>query len=330
MPLYFEPWLDYQHPLVRQLAFCIASPNIISSTPSELQSQQIHDFAWHPDHTWKQHYLNYISRLKQLDLNPQDLLDFLAQLKSTRLGLRFEYLIWFWLQDSDYHCYRVMAHSYQVIEGAFTRGEMDFVLFNHDTQAVEHWEVALKYYLGESDLSLAHWYGLNRDDTLLKKLKHFCSQQFKFKQMGETAITQRYAVMKGQLYLPDISSNLSNSSDSFDHLNPMQPEPILLPTQAAWINPQRRLGQWGHRVLPNFRRLNRLEWLCPDQHTNTATATWWCNGLYHLLDKQQKNTQNLNYISTHVTPDLSDMWDSTQDYMFRVLPLLRYTAKQIT
>lgn len=321
MSLYFEPWLDYQHPLVRQLAFCIASPNIILSTPTELHSQQLHDFAWHPDQFWQQHYLNYTPRLKQLDQNPQALLDFLSQLKSTRLGLRFEYLIWFWLLDTDYHCYSVMAHSHQVIEGAFTRGEMDFILLNHDTHAVEHWEVALKYYLGEADLSLAHWYGLNRDDTLFKKLKHFCSQQFKFEHMDETRITQRYAVMKGQLYLPDALP------DAFNSINSALTNSIQGPAQATWINPQRRLGRWGHRVLPTFRRLNRLEWLCPDLLPTTTPAVWWCNGLYHDVTHPQPTSLNLEYTAVNDSTDLYHPSHPAQDYMFRLLPLLRYSAK---
>lgn len=291
MPSYFEPWLDYQQPVVRQLAFCLASPNLICSTPTELQQQQSHPFAWHDDDFWKQHYLNYIPKLRRLDQDPQTLIDFLASLKSTRLGLRFEYLIWFWLLDADYHCYDLLAHSHQVIEGAYTRGELDFVLFNRQSQSIEHWEVALKYYLGESDLSLAHWYGLNRDDTLNKKLRHFCLQQFKFDQIGDTTITQRFAVMKGQFYLPIQRNGCPTNITPCNH-EPSQRLP-------AWLNLQRRLGIWGHQIQPSYRRLNRLEWLCPDQQSNTKPVQWWCNGLYHHTD----NSNNLSHFN---------------DYMFRV------------
>lgn len=33
---YFEPWLQFKHPAIRQLAFSLASPNILKSLPQEL------------------------------------------------------------------------------------------------------------------------------------------------------------------------------------------------------------------------------------------------------------------------------------------------------
>jgi hypothetical protein len=35
-PLFFEPWIQFKTPIVRQLAFCISSPNILSQKPHEL------------------------------------------------------------------------------------------------------------------------------------------------------------------------------------------------------------------------------------------------------------------------------------------------------
>lgn len=96
-PCFFEPWLQFNNPIVRHLAFCIASPNILADIPDDLSLKN--HFELHPDPVWQTHYQNYESRLKQLDVQPQPLIDFLAQLKSTRLGLRFENLLWFWLLD---------------------------------------------------------------------------------------------------------------------------------------------------------------------------------------------------------------------------------------
>ncbi|MFH4294831.1 DUF1853 family protein, partial [Acinetobacter baumannii] len=70
------------------------------------------------------------------------------------------------------------------------------------TQQVEHWEVALKYYLGEGQLNLEQWIGLNREDTLSKKLYHFTDKQFQFSEALDFKVQQRFAVLKGQLYLP--------------------------------------------------------------------------------------------------------------------------------
>ncbi|TCM65816.1 hypothetical protein EC844_11462 [Acinetobacter calcoaceticus] len=270
MSNYFEPWLTFKHPLVRQLAFCIASPNVLRQTPDELNLLQ--HFAWHHPQFWQQHYLRYQSRLAELDLDPSPLLLFFTQLKSTRLGLQFEYLIWFWLLDDKYHDYTLLAHSLQIIDGRNTLGELDFVLLNRNTQQVEHWEVALKYYLGEADLSLQHWYGLNRDDTLWKKLNHFNVQQFKFEHAKQHQIEKRYAIVKGQLYLP---------THRYDPSMQNQPLP-------PWIETERRLGYWGNQLyMQHFSRLKRHEWLCIDQKNSLIEAKWWSNGLYFNSTKNE-------------------------------------------
>lgn len=257
MSLYYEPWLEFQHTLVRQLAFTIASPNIICQLPVTLQIE--HPFQLHSNHQWVQFYQTYQPRLRQLDQDPTELLQFMQRLKSTRLGLRFEYLMWFWLQDQAHHDLQLLAHGLQIIEGHHTLGELDFLVRNPITRQVEHWEVALKYYLAEQDLTLSQWYGLNRSDTLSRKLHHFTRKQFQFQQVPDYPIEQKFAVMKGQLYLP------------LQHPN----EPL-----PAWLNPTRRHGHWGSEMLSPYYRLQRYEWLCPDpQPTSTQTQVWG-DGLY--------------------------------------------------
>lgn len=269
MTMLFEPWKQFQHSAVRQLAFSIASPNILSSIPFELSLQ--HAFDLHPNTFWQQQYENYHPRLLELDQNPQPLIDFLAQLKSTRLGLRFEYLMWFWLQDDLYHHFKLIGHSIQIIQGKQTLGELDFLLFNTQTQKIEHWEVALKYYLAEANLSLQYWYGLNRTDTLQRKLHHFTQKQFQFETVQDHSIQKRFAVLKGQLYLPTTHEKI------LDTLN--------IPT---WANQARNIGQWGHHIpQQNYYRLQRQEWICNDATISSSPAHWWSNGLYKSTEKEQ-------------------------------------------
>ncbi len=256
---YFEPWLQFQHPIVRQLAFCIASPNLLCQLPKSFSIQ--HDFKLHPTEIWEEHFQNYLPRLKELDQSPEPLIQFLSQLKSTRLGLRFENLLWFWLQEDNYHPYQLLGHSIQKIDGAKTLGELDFLILNKENQQIEHWEVALKYYLGEADLHLEQWIGLNRQDTLSKKLYHFTNKQFQFCEALNFRIQQRFAVLKGQLYLP-LQLNSQKS----------------LPD---WINLKRRLGYWGTTIPhSSFYRLERHEWLCPNKEQTSKPAHWWTDGLY--------------------------------------------------
>lgn len=282
---YFEPWLQFNHPMVRQLAFTIASPNLLCHLPQSLTIQ--HNFQLHPDQIWEQHFQNYLPRLKQLDETPEPLLQFMSRLKSTRLGLRFENLLWFWLQEDQYHSYQLLGHSIQKIEGAKTLGELDFLVLNKETQQVEHWEVALKYYLGEGQLNLEQWIGLNREDTLSKKLYHFTDKQFQFSEALGFKVQQRFAVLKGQLYLP---------------LNSAQDQSI-----PDWVNSTRRLGFWG-TVIPNsnFYRLERHEWLCPNKQASSNTAYWWTDGLYY------RNTENTQFYMFRHPPLLSPGLDSDE------------------
>ncbi len=259
---YFEPWLRYKHPLVRQLAFAVASPNLLQQIPAELDCK--YAFELHPDQLWQQHFYSYQARLQALDQSPHELENFLRQLKSTRLGLRFEHLLWFWLQDNAYHPYQLLGHSIQKITGPKTLGELDFVLLNRDTQQIEHWEVALKYYLAEGDFTLAQWFGLNRNDTFSNKLHHFTQKQFQFSDALGYPIERRFAVIKGQLYLPYAVSGW---------------HPQHAP---KWINSQRRHGLWGNLIPPqDFYRLQRHEWLCPNAEASSQSAIWWTEGLYY-------------------------------------------------
>ena len=279
----FEPWLNFKNPLVRQLAFSIASPNILKTYPDQFQIQQ--SFQLHSETLWQQFFYLYQPRLLHLDQHPQALEDFLNQLKSTRLGLRFEMLVWFWLRDSNYHPYELLGHSIQQIAGARTLGELDFLLKNTETNQIEHWEVALKYYLAECDFSFSHWYGLNRTDTLKRKLNHFTQKQFQFNHALDQVIQQRFVMLKGQLYVP-----LNTTIQQIPH----------------WVNLQRRIGLWGYELIPDSYtpyRLQRQEWLCQNQSQSSQTPNLWTDGLY--CYQQQTSEQNF--------------------YMYRHRPLLHYT-----
>ena len=276
-PDYFEPWLQFKTPIVRQLAFCIASQTLLNEVPPDLEMK--HSFEFHQQHIWQTYYHAYKSRLLKLDQEPKELIEFVARLKSTRLGLRFENLLWFWLQDEGYHPYKLLGHSIQQISGSTTLGEIDFLLLNQQTQEIEHWEVALKYYLGEGELQLSDWFGLNREDHLQRKLQHFTERQFQFTEVDDYPIQRKFVVLKGQLYLPH-NHDLSSLPD--------------------WINTLRRFGQWGCTIPSSaYFRLQRQEWICPNLDVSSQAAQWWTNGLYY------NETTELKYYMFRQPPLLS-------------------------
>ncbi len=64
-------------------------------------------------------------------------------------------LMWFWLRDrrlSSISNYWDIVFKLLMVQELL--GELDFLIKNTETNQIEHWEVALKYYLGEADLSL--------------------------------------------------------------------------------------------------------------------------------------------------------------------------------
>lgn len=272
---FFEPWQHYNNPYVRQLAFCIASPNIISSISSELCIK--HSFQLHDHEFWKTQFFQYKTRLNELDHDPTELVLFISQLKSTRLGLHFEQFLLFWLRDNQYHDFQLIGHSLQQIEGNRTLGELDFVILNRLTQQIEHWEVAIKFYLAESNLSLIQWHGLNRSDTLAKKLQHFTQNQFQFYTIHGQPIKKKYAVLKGQLYYP---------IDQYFSKTPY------------WINNLRRTGFWGHTIMSDLYRLTRQEWITTNSHTTSSPTQWWYDGLYC----NTKQTFFYMYRQKHLAP----------------------------
>lgn len=270
---YFEPWFNFKTPIVRQLAFAIASPNLIHHFPKEIKSTC--SINMHNDQAWHNYYIAYQSRLYDLDYNPEELINFLLKIKSTRLGLRFEALLWFWLQDPQNQYFDLLGHSIQSHYGGKTLGEIDFLLRNKINNHIEHWEVCLKYYLAAPDLSLNQWIGLNPQDTFLHKLNHLSQKQFQFEHALSYTIEQRYAIVKGQLYLPVHHANIP-----------------------VWLNYKRRLGKWLNHIPDDgrWRRLYRQEWLCPfqEQHfTDNNLIHWWTNGLYY--DAEQNHFLMLRF-----------------------------------
>lgn len=284
------PWLRFQHRWVRELAFSIASAPLLACWPVSLPSTANHFNPAQnidlPDHGfWQQHFVNYLPRLQQLDRYPQPLEQHMQHLRSWRIGIRFEHLLAFWLQDSAYHAFTLLDRGIKRMHGHRTIGEMDFLLFNQDTQCTEHWEVAIKFYLGEASLSPAQWLGTNRRDSLDRKLNHLCQHQFNIMNIQGRSIDVRRAIVKGRLFYPAWNHH-SFSTDSL-----------------GWATPQHLTGYWGYTIPDapagfTWRYASRQEWMVVQPELNRATRTsehphsyhptYWRAGLYLLLNTENK------------------------------------------
>lgn len=255
-----QPWLQYKRPFVRDLAFALACPDALKqwiSADPNLISQHI--FVHEPQF-WLTQYQNYAPRLEQLDNSPayQDLTRYLMSRPSPyRLGFHFEGLIHFWLEDGfqlEVHPYEVVAHNVQLYSGMQTTGELDFILKNHETDEIEHWELAIKFYLGSAPYDrFENWVGINARDTLQRKLMHMQTKPFRsiwidLDFYNQIKIDKRYMVMKGRFF-KDSNSN--------------EPSP-------GWLNDTFPIHSW-HPIdshsdfealqMPELRPAHYIEWL---------------------------------------------------------------------
>ena len=63
-------WMQFQHQIVRELAFCIASPPLLHAWPNQQQLNKIRkDIELPTTQFWQTQFKHYLPRLKQLDQN---------------------------------------------------------------------------------------------------------------------------------------------------------------------------------------------------------------------------------------------------------------------
>lgn len=125
-----------------------------------------------------------------------------------RLGRHFERLLLAWLDAAPE--YRLIAANLPVRDGKRTVGEFDFIV---DTPGgVEHWEAAVKFYLGADDLADAgRWFGPNTSDRLDLKLARLHEHQLLLAEAPaaqrllaerDLTIERSRCFMKGRLFHP--------------------------------------------------------------------------------------------------------------------------------
>jgi len=178
---------------LRDLAWVIRSPFMIFDEQLSLED----GFCEHE-------FNNMLPLLQKLDQNPSDLFSHLGELRSPYLGHYYEKLVQFWLMHSE--DIELVANNIQLVENGNTLGEIDFIVKRNNRY--EHWEVAVKFYLGyEHEI----WIGPNPVDRLDLKLNRMFSHQLK---MTETEAGKRLlqklgideldrkCLVKGYLYYP--------------------------------------------------------------------------------------------------------------------------------
>ena len=211
--LHTAPWEAYRRPYVRDLAYVLACPTVLTKWLDVAPHQNTHTVSVHSAHFWQQQFAAYQTRLEELDTtNAYQALTryLLARPSPNRLGFHFEGLLSFWLEDGfvrKLHPYETLANNVQLYNGKQTTGELDLILYNHQDNLTEHWELAIKFFMGAPPFEPANWVGINSNDNLQRKMTHMQTKQFRAVWVdtanhGQVKIDKRYGIIKGRFFLP--------------------------------------------------------------------------------------------------------------------------------
>ncbi len=250
----------YRTQAVRDLAWACFSPPLLHTAQLAANADGVSDCSPHLSAS-RQDWL------AQLDRNPQPLLKHLAGCTSRRLGVYFESLWHFFLQQDP--AFELVAHNLAVRDGGATLGEFDVIYWCRERQRHCHLELAVKYYLGwrapdadEPAGQWRDWLGPNSRDRLDLKLRQLLERQIllghrprareQLRDLGINDMVREIAI-KGYLFQPRGS--------------PLPPPP--------GFNSQLGFSQWLHlQTLPlhlrqtqaeHFLLLPRMRWLSTAQ-----------------------------------------------------------------
>lgn len=205
--------------------------------------------------------------LAQLDLEPTPLLQHLSPLHCYRLGIYFEKLWHFFLQEDP--AVELVAHNLPVHHEGKTLGEFDCIYYCHQRQRHVHLELAVKYYLGHRRTATtcdhsecSEWLGPNAADRLDLKVGHLMTRQIRLadhpvalRQLRDLGISQldREVEIKGDLFRP--RSDPLPAPRAFNPGHAMQ---AWLPIDQLRALVEER-GGGSYQLLPRHRWLARAQ-----------------------------------------------------------------------
>lgn len=274
----------YQHAIVHDLAWVMQSPAIVDVAQYLALVPQLNLPVTHVSIVTDEYCLALTQQhqvwLQRLDQDPLHLQQWLVERSSHRLGYYFETLVEYWL----HHLYQdgfVTTHV-QVQRDKQTLGEFDFLFAAAQAERLQHWEVAIKFYLYHPSASgVERWYGPLTRDRLDLKLAHLLQHQIALSQCPEGRsklaqlgyhTTESSIFLKGYLFYPSRSdwqfAPHHNPGVAAGHLrgwwSPI--EPFNVPQQSAD-------SHWA--VIPRLRWLSPLILAEAEIDTLIARADLW-------------------------------------------------------
>ncbi len=246
-----DPLATLHDPLVRDLAWALFSAPLLTPEADAID--------W-PNHA------NSMQRLQRLNTDPTPLHNAVMALRSGRIGLYFEALWQFWLADNP--DYVLCAHNLQIHADRATCGELDLIVQDRRSGQLQHWELAVKFYLGIGDTrATSAWIGPNAQDRLDRKLQHLRNHQLPLLQHPETQavltaagwdIQRQRLILKGRLFYPLQKTSPAPVDAAADHL------------RGWWAQGEDFISHSATSPL-HWQLLSRQDWLAPRRRESVDT-----------------------------------------------------------
>ena len=251
--------------------------------------------------------------LERLDRAPTALLEHLSRRPTHRLGIYFEQLWHFFLQQDP--GIDLVAHNLAVHDEGRTLGEFDCIYYCAERGCHVHLELAVKYFMGvprigdtTAPANTHEWLGPDQRDRLETKLDQLLHRQIVLgetpaaqqllQDMGINAIAREIA-LKGYLFLP--SSQAPPPPPAFNQaaaLNYWITYPQLESHCAA-------LNATAFAILPKMRWLSAARCTAPDERMTqrellTELPRHWSTDHYPLLIAalDANNTESCRFFVT--------------------------------
>tara|TARA_R110001599_G_scaffold353883_1_gene602250 strand:+ start:39487 stop:40443 length:957 start_codon:yes stop_codon:yes gene_type:complete len=248
---------------VRDLAWTCFSPGLLHSWQLADEGQNVTDcglFLTPARRRW----------LAQLDNEPRVLLEALTQKPVKRLGLYFEQLWHFFLeQDPDT---TLIAHNLAVRDQGRTLGEFDVIYWCHSRQRHFHLELAVKFYLGwrqHTSFELAsqwrEWLGPSSQDRLDLKLEQLLRRQIRLSAQPQAR------ELLAELGVGTPAREIAIKGYLFQSLIDPLPPPFGYNPQCPlqhWIPVDKLATQLPELQTDRYLLLAKLRWLSPAQATD--------------------------------------------------------------
>lgn len=203
------PWQAFNTRQVRDLAWVLASPPLLQLARTRTASG--HAVRWLNLAWCDSAFQTSLQWLHELDRHPAPLLQALSG-RDGRLGHYFENLLAFWLSWQGNPLYRLVYRGLAVRSQHRTIGELDFLVEDQRSGQLQHWEVAVKFYLGtRPDGQYRHWLGPALQDRLDLKVERLLRHQLElpFTLEGASLLrdlglpqTEPVCLLKGRLFYP--------------------------------------------------------------------------------------------------------------------------------